>query len=194
MIKKAVTLFFSIAMLTLLGVSLSACSAPPEYKSIKKGDENLLVHEEVLKNNVEIKIYRIAEGELTEAQAKVLANSKKGEPIIAVRYMLTNKSEKPVNIKDVTIWNGNFKNSPKGVGTFNYSDISLHNELGHPTFPKEFFETNSSEWMLQPNDSAQYAYDWVIDSKDLIMQHFIVFKGDKNVYNIEVNLSKPKNS
>ena len=179
-------------MIALLATSLmlTGCSNSSE-KPLNPKDENVLVYDEELKNGIQLQVYRIAEGKISKKQAEVMSNSKEGEPIIAVRYVLTNKTDKPVDIRNVTLWNGNFKNSSKGVGTFNFSDISLHAELGHPTLPKEFQYENLDKWILEPGQSAQFAYDWVIDSKDMIMDYYIVFTGDDNIYQAEVKLKKP---
>lgn len=176
-----------IAAATLL---LTGCSAQETKKDPR--DENVLVYEEKLKNDIQLQVYRISEGELTEEFQKGMAEAKVGDPIIAVKYVLTNKGNEPVNIKNVTLWNGNFKNSSQGIGIFNYGEISLHTALGYDTLPKEFVETQDDKWMLQPNASATFAYDWLIQSKDLIMNYNIVFPDDKEYYSVEVDLKAPK--
>lgn len=184
MFKKLFVIYL-VALSTAL--FLTACSTNEPVKNPK--DENVLVYDKQLDNGVQLQIYRIAEGTITKEQAAVMASSKEGDPIVAVRYVLTNKSDKPVDIRNVTLWNGNFKNSSKGVGTFNFSDISLHASLDRPTLPQEFQHANLDKWMLEPGKSAQFAYDWVIDSKDMVMNNYIVFNGDKTIYPVEVDLS-----
>lgn len=183
--KKLLTILVASALL------LTGCSAAAE-KPKKAGDENVLVHEEMLKNDVELQIYRIAESKLTEEYQKGMSEGKVGSPILAVRYVLTNKGTSPVDIKNVTLWNGNFKNSNKGVGVFNYGEISLHSDLGYPTLPQEFVESQDSTWMLQPDASVTFAYDWLIQKNDLIMSYNIIFPNDKEIYRVEANLSSPK--
>lgn len=187
MFKKILALLVATIATSLLLTACSTSSEPPRNPK----DENILVYDEELDNGIQLQIYRIAEGKLTKKQAEVMSTSKEGDPIIAVRYVLTNKTDKPIDVRNVTLWNGNFKNSSKGVGTFNFSDISLHAELGHFTLPQEFQHENLEKWMLEPGKSTQFAYDWIVDSKDLIMNYYIVFNGDGNIYQVEANLSKP---
>lgn len=186
MFKK---IFALIAMVIATSLFLTACSTGSETPRNPK-DENILVYDKELENGIQLQVYRIAEGTITKKQAEVMSNNKEGDPIIAVRYVLTNKTDKPIDVRNVTLWNGNFKNSSKGVGTFNFSDISLHAELGHTTLPQEFQHENLNKWMLEPGKSTQFAYDWVIDSKDMLMDHYIVFTGDDNIYKAEIDLSK----
>ena len=187
MFKKFIALILSFLF---AGLMLTGCSSS-DNKPKNPNDENILVYDKELDNGVQLQVYRIAEGTINKKQSEVLVNNKEGDKIIAARYVLTNKTDKPIDVRNVTIWNANFKNSPKGVGTFNYSDISLHADLGYTTLPAEFEFSNQEKWMLEPGKSAQFAYDWVIDSNDLIMTHYIVFAGDKNIYQAEVNLTKP---
>lgn len=186
MIRKIVALFLVLFVATF---ALTACTSNEEKRNPK--DENILVFDKELKNGIQLQVYRISEGTLTAKQAEILPKHKAGEAIIAVRYVLTNKSDKPVDVKNVTLWNANFKNSSNGVGSFNFSDTSLHAELGYNTLPDEFATSNQDQWMLQQGETVQFAYDWIIDSKDLIMNHYIVFQGDKTMYEAEVDLKKP---
>ena len=186
MIKKIVAVLVSMFLAAFM---LTACSQPEKQKDPK--DESTLVFDKKLENGIQLQVYRIAEGKLSASQAEIMTKHKEGDPIIAVRYVLTNTTESPIDIRNVTLWNANFKNSPNGVGSFNFSDTSLHKDLGYSTLPEEFVLSNKEQWILEPGKSTQFAYDWIIDSKDLLMDYYIVFSGDKNIYKAEVNLKKP---
>ena len=186
MFKKLIAV---IATLIVASLALTACTPTPE-KPKDPRVENVLVYDKELDNGLELQIYRIASGTITDKYATVMVKNKVGDKIVAVRYVLTNKTKNPVDIRNVTLWNANFTNSSNGIGTFNYSNTSLHSDLGFPTLPEAFEFSDSSKWMLEPGTSAEFAYDWIIDSKDMVMTYYIVFPDDKNVYNAEVDLLK----
>lgn len=180
-----------LALIASTMILLTGCTSQPEIKTDPR-DENIMVFEETLDNGIQLQIYRISEGTLTEEYQKGMSEAEIGDPIIAVKYVLTNKSKEPVDIKNVALWNGNFKNSQQGIGIFNYGELSLHTDLGYTTLPEEFVNSQEETWMLQPEQSATFAYDWLIQSEDLIMTYNIVFPNNQEFYTIEVDLKKPE--
>lgn len=186
MFKKLIAV---IATLVIASFVLTACASTPEKPKDPRVEDSL-VYDKQLNNGIQLQVYRIAKGTVTEKYAPIMTKNKVGDEIVAVRYVLTNKTDHAINIRNVTLYNGNFTNSSNGVGIFNYSDTSLHADLGYQTLPKEFEFSDSDKWMLEPNKSAQFAYDWSVDSKDMQMTYYIVFPDDKNVYNANIDLSK----
>lgn len=145
----------------------------------------------IFKNGLKVKSYQIAVGYPTVAQVsffnKMASVTKTGtkktistpsatpttkegtsalvisKRVIAIRYDVTNTSNVSLNMRQFYPNIGYFLNQKTDAptGYANYSDNSLHNALGVPSYPKMFSKTFGN-WNLQPGKKVSYALDWLV--------------------------------
>jgi hypothetical protein len=105
-----------------------------------------------------------------------------GKDIVAVRYEITNISDKPISLAGLTLGNAGFSHPQIMLGKVNYNDSSLHYKLGFPSFPKVW------NWTLPAGQKVDMSLDWLVEGKDYKLYYWLKMPFDKNYKSFSVSL------
>jgi hypothetical protein len=170
---------------------LTGCTAPVETKD-DKGEVktevllNINRHKEVWDDKVEVNFYLLGFGKVDEKSIAALDGIKLGTDVVAVRYEFTNLTDEPIDIYGLNIGNAGFNNNEKPVGTINFSETSLHSALGFKTIPADW--DASGKWIIPAKGKADISLDWVVESKDYIMNYWWKMPFEKDTRQFSVSL------
>lgn len=144
---------------------------------------NQLKDTETWKDKIEVKFYLLGVDKV-DSYMSGFNGAKKGQEIIAVRYELKNLSDKDINMTGFNFGNAGFDNPTKPVGTFNYSQNSLHEKLKFPTFPEEWSSTG--KWILPAGKTLDVSFDWIVENKNYKMFYYWLMPFDSKYTSFDV--------